>query len=83
MASSLPNLPPGFDDMPVGDQLAYIGTLWDRVLEREADVPVPQSHLEELSRRLAEHEAGATDVRPWAEVEAELRAELAHRRASR
>ncbi len=51
--------------------------------EREADVPVPQSHLEELSRRLAEHEAGATDVRPWAEVEAELRAELAHRRASR
>ncbi|MBK6514799.1 MAG: addiction module protein [Polyangiaceae bacterium] len=44
---------------------------------------MPQSHLEELSRRLAEHEAGATDVRPWAEVEAELRAELAHRRASR
>ncbi|MBK8936884.1 MAG: addiction module protein [Polyangiaceae bacterium] len=61
--------------MPVGDQLAYIGTLWDRVLEREAGVPVPQSHLEELSRRLAEHEAGPADVRPWAEVEAELRAE--------
>ena len=39
--------------------------------------------LEELSRRLVEHEAGPADVRPWAEVEAELRAELAHRRASR
>ena len=83
MASSLPNLPPGFDDMPVGDQLAYIGTLWDRVLEREADVPMPQAHREELSRRLAEHEAAPTDVRPWSEVEAELRAELALRRTPR
>jgi hypothetical protein len=32
MASSLPNLPPGFDDMPVAEQLAYNGTLGDRVL---------------------------------------------------
>ena len=80
MANQIPNPPPGFDEMPVGEQIAYIGSLWDRVASKEHQVPVPPAHLAELKRRLAEHHADPDNVRDWSDVEAELRLELATRR---
>ncbi len=80
MASQLPNPPPGFDDLPVGDQIAYVGALWDRITAREQDVHVPAAHRVELERRLAEHATSAEPLRSWSEVEADLRTDLAQRR---
>lgn len=80
MANQLPNPPPGFDDLPVREQLAYVQSLWDRIVEREHSVPLPEAHRSELARRVAEHGAAPDNVRAWAEVEDDLRSELARRR---
>ena len=58
--------PPGFDDLPVEDQIEYVQALWDRIAVHPDRLPVPQWHLEELRRRerLGE-DAAATS---WEEV---------------
>ena len=82
MASQLPNPPPGFDDLPPREQLAYVQSLWDRIVDRERTVPLPESHLEELERRLQAHRADPeTGVRAWPAALADLRAELERRRS--
>ncbi len=81
MANQLPNPPPGFDDLPVPDQLAYVQSLWDRIVDREHTVPLPESHRLELERRVEAHRADPANVRAWSDVESDLRAELAHRRS--
>lgn len=71
----------GFDALSVPEQLAHVESLWSRIVAREHSVPVPASHLAELQRRMADHQADLTNTRPAAEVEAALRAKLAERRA--
>lgn len=72
MSLPLPNPPPGFDDLPIGDQIDYVQALWDRIAARADSVPVPTWHREELDRRLAEHEADPDAGEPWEAVRAEL-----------
>ena len=81
MASRVPNPPPGFDDLSVGDQVAYVQSLWERVVDREHAVPPPAAHRQELDERVKAHRADPTGLRAWSEVQADLKAELAHRRA--
>jgi putative addiction module component (TIGR02574 family) len=58
--------PPGFDDLPVEEQIAYVQSLWDRIAAHPDRVPVPQWHLEELRRREGSDELAKT--RTWDEV---------------
>lgn len=50
------------DDIPeiarltVAEKILLLQDLWDSIASDESSVPVPQSHREELDRRLAEHE---------------------------
>ena len=50
------------DDLPelgrltVPEKILLLEELWDSVASEEASVRVPQSHREELDRRLAEYE---------------------------
>ena len=50
------------DDIPelgrltVPEKILLLEELWDSIASEEASVPVPQSHREELDRRLAEYE---------------------------
>jgi putative addiction module component (TIGR02574 family) len=81
VANRLPDPPPGFDELPVGEQIEYVHALWDRIVAREHEIPMLEEHRAELDRRLAEHDADPDGVRPWSEVQADLRAELAQRRA--
>jgi putative addiction module component (TIGR02574 family) len=81
MSSQVPSPPAGFDELPVRDQLAYVHSLWDRIVAREHGVPVPVAHQAELLRRVADHQADPTTARSAVDAEASLRAELAQRRA--
>ncbi len=75
MPNKLPLPPPGFDDLPVGDQINYVQSLWDRIAAQPENVPVPDWHLQVLEARLAE---GIKDGegRKWQEVRDELRSKL-------
>lgn len=72
MGHAVRNLPPGFDDLTVDEQIDYVQALWDRISAREKQIPVPAWHRAELERRLADHEADPDAGRSWEEIEAEL-----------
>ena len=57
MARALPNPPPGFDELSIDEKLDYVESLWDRILARPEDIPVPDWHLQIVRERLAEYEA--------------------------
>jgi putative addiction module component (TIGR02574 family) len=71
--------PPGFDDMPVEQQVEYLQFLWDRIAAHPDQVPVPDWHLEVIGQRLADLDARPEDSSHWDDVEARLRAGLSKR----
>jgi putative addiction module component (TIGR02574 family) len=72
MAQSVPNPPPGFDELSLDEKLDYVESLWDQVVER-AQIPVPEWHLELLRERLEAFRSSPSTGRPWKEVREELR----------
>jgi len=80
MARALPNPPPGFDDLPVDEQIDYVQALWDRIGAKDGEVPVPAWHRAELDGRLVDYDAAPGVGRPWEEVEAELRSRISGKR---
>jgi putative addiction module component (TIGR02574 family) len=68
--------PPGFDSLPVEDQIEYVQALWDRIAASAERVPMPEWHKDLLDERLAAHEAKPEDSVPWEEVRDELRSKL-------
>lgn len=65
--------PPGFDDMPVEEQIEYVQALWERIAAHPERVPVPDWHREELDRRLDDLEKNPDDGVSWDVVKAQLR----------
>jgi putative addiction module component (TIGR02574 family) len=71
MAPTIQDL--GIDRLSVEHRLRLIGEIWDS-LSTES-IPIPESHREELDRRLAAADADPAAGRPWEEVRARLRGE--------
>ncbi len=63
----------GIDQLSEEHRLQLITEIWDS-LSSEA-TPIPESHREELDRRLATADADPQAGRPWEEVRARLRGE--------
>jgi len=76
MTNQLPLPPPGFDGLPVEDQIEYVHSLWDRIAANPDQVAVPDWHRQVLDKRLAAHEANPEAARAWEEVRDEIRAKL-------
>ena len=76
MAANLPLPPPGFDDLSLDDQLDYVQSLWDRIVAKPDQIPVPNWHREILHQRLADHQANPSEGRSWDEVRDELQTKL-------
>jgi putative addiction module component (TIGR02574 family) len=68
--------PPGFDELPVEEKIAYVQALWDLIAEQPEDVPVPEWQQAILEERIDEARSSAAAVKPWSEVRAELHARL-------
>lgn len=73
MSYALSHPPIGFDDLSVAEQVEYVQALWERIVGRAEQVPVPEWHQEILASRVAAYEADPDEGRPWEEVEADLR----------
>ncbi|MBA7577803.1 hypothetical protein ES708_19658 [subsurface metagenome] len=43
---------PEIDQLSIPEKILFIEDLWDSIALNEPKVPVPQSHMEELDRRL-------------------------------
>jgi putative addiction module component (TIGR02574 family) len=71
MAQPVPNPPPGFETLSVDEQIEYVESLWDRIVE-QSPVPLPEWQRELLDERLAAYRVDPEAGRPWAEVKAEL-----------
>jgi putative addiction module component (TIGR02574 family) len=71
MAPTMQDL--GIDQLSAEHRLRLLGEIWDSLSPQ--DTPIPQSHREELDRRLADADADPTAGRPWEEVRARLRGE--------
>jgi putative addiction module component (TIGR02574 family) len=57
MSKPVPLPPPGFDDLSVDDQIAYVQSLWDRIAATPDQVPVPEWHRDVLDERLKDYKA--------------------------
>jgi hypothetical protein len=74
------SVPPGFDEMPVEQQIDYVQNLWDRIFRHDHEqIPSPSWHREEVRAALADHERDPASGRPWAEARAELESKLKQR----
>jgi putative addiction module component len=63
--------PPGFDDLPLEEKLAYVQALWERITARPDDVPVPEWQRRLVRERLAVHQRGEGITVPWSTVHRE------------
>lgn len=68
MPKRIPTPPPGFDDLPVDEQIDYVQSLWERIAASPEQVPVPQWHQCIIRERLDAYKANPTAGRPWPEV---------------
>lgn len=71
MAHPVPNPPPGFDALSVDEKVAYVESLWERVLEQSPS-SIPEWQTELLRERLEAYRSDPVEGRPWGEVKAEL-----------
>ena len=64
--------------LPVRERIRLAQELWDSIIpEAEADpdlLPLSEEQIQELERRLAEHERDPGSAIPWEEVRDRLRA---------
>jgi len=65
------------EQLTVPQRLELIDLLWDSIPDSLEGVPMPESHREELDRRLAAADAAPEAAIPWEEVWARLRGETA------
>lgn len=63
----------GIDRLSAEQRLRLIGEIWDSISME--DTAIPESHREELDRRLAAADADPAAGRTWEEVRARLRGE--------
>lgn len=79
MPKPVPIPPPGFDDLPVEEQIDYVQYLWDRIAAHPDQIPVPQWHQEVLNERLKDYEANPEAGESWDVVRERLRNKLSQR----
>lgn len=79
MAASVPLPPPGFDELPIDQQIEYVQSLWDRIAASPEQVPVPDWHREILDERLKDYEANPDAGESWDVVRERLRDKLRQR----
>jgi putative addiction module component (TIGR02574 family) len=81
VANVVPIPPPGFDDLTPEEKVRYVGALWDRVIDDQANLPVSDAQRMLIRERLAAHQANPRAARPWSEVRREIEETVAERRS--
>ena len=66
---------PALDELrklPLSERIELIEDLWDSIAAETEELPVPESHREELARRRAAYRDDPERVLPWEEVRERL-----------
>lgn len=50
---------PQIENLSIPEKILFIEDLWDSIASEDSTVPIPQSHIAELDRRLARHKPTA------------------------
>jgi putative addiction module component (TIGR02574 family) len=66
----------GIDKLDVDDRLALVEEIWASIVADAKAFPLSPSQRAELDRRVADDDAFPSDVVPWSEVKASIRARL-------
>jgi len=74
-----PNPPPGFDDLPVDEQIDYVQSLWDRIAASPERVAVPEWHQRIIRERLEAYKANPAAGRRWEEARRDIEQKLRDR----
>ena len=48
---------PQIEKLTIPEKILLVEDLWDNISSEESAIPVPQSHMAELDRRLARHKS--------------------------
>lgn len=48
---------PQIENLSVPEKILFIEDMWDSIASDDSAVPIPQSHMAELDRRLARHKS--------------------------
>ena len=76
MPATVPLPPPGFDELPVDEQIDYVQSLWDRIAADPEEVPLPEWHRKVLAERLCELAENPANGDAWPSVRDRIRAKL-------
>ncbi|MEP7305933.1 MAG: addiction module protein [Acidobacteriota bacterium] len=68
MPHTLPLPPPGFDALPVDEQIDYVQSLWDRIAASVDQVPLQEWQHALLDQRLSAHRRAPEESQPWQDV---------------
>lgn len=53
---------PQIEKLSIPEKILLVEDLWDSISSDESAIPVPQSHMTELDRRLAKHKSSAGEL---------------------
>ena len=53
---------PEIEKLSIPEKILLVEDLWDKISFEESAVPVPESHMRELDRRLARHKSGPGEL---------------------
>ena len=53
---------PQIEKLSIPEKILLVEDLWDNISTEESAIPVPQSHMAELDRRLAKHKSSPGEL---------------------
>ena len=62
----------GIDRLSLAERILLVEEIWDSIAAEAEALEVPQSHKDELDRRLAEHDADPHSGSSWEDVKTRL-----------
>ena len=62
----------GIDRLSLAERILLVEEIWDSIAAEAEALKVPQSHKDEIDRRLAAYDANPHAGAPWEEVKARL-----------
>ena len=63
---------PEINKLSIAEKILLIEELWESIVRDEANVSVPQSHIDELERRLRRYEANSGNLLSLEELQERL-----------
>ncbi|MBI4687343.1 MAG: addiction module protein [Nitrospirae bacterium] len=63
---------PQIEKLSIPEKILLAEDLWDNISSEESAIPVPQSHIAELNKRLAKHKSGSGELLSLDELRARI-----------